>query len=172
MFVSVKIIKKNGEIISNLEVKGNGYFSDLKLDNTEISLEYGDKVVIYTEKPEYVLVYSSISKNNTPIEAYSVKDKLIEYEITIDGLKLLNKKDFNTKDVLYSTIKDELFATIDNYFASTNEEELDNIRINFEKKNEVYLTYLKLSEEDKIKYESSIMKMILGGTPTIKTKIF
>lgn len=170
VFVSVKIIKKNGEIISNLEVKGNGYFSDLKLDNTEISLEYGDKVVIYTEKPEYVLVYSSISKNNTPIEAYSVKDKLIEYEITIDGLKLLNKKDFNTKDVLYSTIKDELFATIDNYFASTNEEELDNIRINFEKKNEVYLTYLKLSEEDKIKYESSIMKMILGGTPTIKLK--
>ena len=170
VFVSVKIIKKNGEIISNLEVKGNGYFSDLKLDNTEISLEYGDKVVIYTEKPEYVLVYSSISKNNTPIEAYSVKDKLIEYEITIDGLKLLNKKDFNTKDVLYSTIKDELFATIDNYFASTNEEELDNIRINFEKKNEVYLTYLKLSEEDKIKYESRIMKMILGGTPTIKLK--
>lgn len=170
VFVSVKIIKKNGEIISNLEVKGNGYFSDLKLDNTEISLEYGDKVVIYTEKPEYVLVYSSISKNNTPIEAYSVKDKLIEYEITIDGLKLLNKKDFNTKDVLYSTIKDELFATIDNYFASTNEEELDNIRINFEEKNEVYLTYLKLSEEDKIKYESSIMKMILGGTPTIKLK--
>lgn len=170
VFVSVKIIKKNGEIISNLEVKGNGYFSDLKLDNTEISLEYGDKVVIYTEKPEYVLVYSSISKNNTPIEAYSVKDKLIEYEITIDGLKLLNKKDFNTKDVLYSTIKDELFATIDNYFASTNEEELDNIRINFEKKNEVYLTYLRLSEEDKIKYESRIMKMILGGTPTIKLK--
>lgn len=170
VFVSVKIIKKNGEIISNLEVKGNGYFSDLKLDNTEISLEYGYKVVIYTEKPEYVLVYSSISKNNTPIEAYSVKDKLIEYEITIDGLKLLNKKDFNTKDVLYSTIKDELFATIDNYFASTNEEELDNIRINFEKKNEVYLTYLKLSEEDKIKYESRIMKMILGGTPTIKLK--
>lgn len=170
VFVSVKIIKKNGEIISNLEVKGNGYFSDLKLDNTEISLEYGDKVVIYTEKPEYVLVYSSISKNNTPIEAYSVKDKLIEYEITIDGLKLLNKKDFNTKDVLYSTIKDELFATIDNYFASTNEEELDNIRINFEEKNEVYLTYLKLSEEDKIKYESRIMKMILGGTPTIKLK--
>ena len=170
VFVSVKIIKKNGEIISNLEVKGNGYFSDLKLDNTEISLEYGYKVVIYTEKPEYVLVYSSISKNNTPIEAYSVKDKLIEYEITIDGLKLLNKKDFNTKDVLYSTIKDELFATIDNYFASTNEEELDNIRINFEKKNEVYLTYLKLSEEDKIKYEPSIMKMILGGTPTIKLK--
>lgn len=170
VFVSVKIIKKNGEIISNLEVKGNGYFSDLKLDNTEISLEYGDKVVIYTEKPEYVLVYSSISKNNTPIEAYSVKDKLIEYEITIDGLKLLNKKDFNTKDVLYSTIKDELFATIDNYFASTNEEELDNIRINFEDKNEVYLTYLKLSEEDKIKYESRIMKMILGGTPTIKLK--
>lgn len=94
VFVSVKIIKKNGEIISNLEVKGNGYFSDLKLDNTEISLEYGYKVVIYTEKPEYVLVYSSISKNNTPIEAYSVKDKLIEYEITIDGLKLLNKKRF------------------------------------------------------------------------------
>ena len=55
VFVSVKIIKKNGEIISNLEVKGNGYFSDLKLDNTEISLEYGDKVVIYTEKPELFL---------------------------------------------------------------------------------------------------------------------
>lgn len=168
VFTSVKILGKDGNIKSNIEVKGNGYFSDIKLEKNTVSLEYGDKIIIYSLRPQNVLVYSEASKKNTPIEAYSVSDNTIEYEVTFDGLKLLNKKNFVVSNVLYDEIKDEWIKKTEDYLNNVSDEEISNININFEKKNEIYSIYNRLKSEDKLVFKSKIEKILYGGMPIIK----
>ena len=165
VFVSVTILNEKDEEIDKLEVKGEQYFSELTLANPIINFEYGYKIRIYSNKPQYVRVLSTATKQ--VISDYSCSDQTITYEVTSAGLKLLNKEDFNTEEVTYAELKKEYEAILEAYKAKVTEEELQNKSKNLDEKSRVISAYDKLKEEDRTEYSELIQKIKKGGSPTI-----
>ena len=104
VFASVTIYNANKSmVIDKLEVKGSQYFSQLTLTNPTLNLQYGYKICIYSVRPQNVNVYSTYT--GAQIADYNTTDSNIGYEITAEGLKLVNKADFDTKEVVYKRSK-------------------------------------------------------------------
>lgn len=165
VFVSVTILNEKNEEIDKLEVKGEQYFSDLTLTNSVINFEYGYKIKIYSNKPQFVRVLSTSSKKE--ISDYSCSDQTITYEITSEGLKLLNKENFEAKEVAYKELKKEYIDILEAYKIKVTEKELQNKSKNLDEKIKVVNAYNKLKEEDRSEYSQLIQQIKKGGSPTI-----
>lgn len=165
VFVSVTIKNEKGEEVDKVKVKGNHYFTDLTLTNPTINFAPNWTITIYTQKPNLVGVYSL--QTNGKISSYDCADNTISYQITENGLKLLNKEDFDEKQVLYDTGKAQIISLIENYKNSATTEEIENRRINSEKKSQVITAYESLSQEDGTPYNEFIQKIKMGGVPKI-----
>lgn len=167
VFVSVTIKDLDDNVVKQWSVKGNEYFATSNVPSVSIDLEYGYKISIYTERPQYVNVYSVPLGSNNPIEAYKTTDKNIEYEVTEDGLNLLNYSDFDTKEVLYEVIKNTWIAELRNYQQDFDDETLSNKRLDLTEKNKVVQIYGYLKEDDRIEFDNLIKRIYCGGSPTI-----
>lgn len=167
VFVSVTIKDLDDNVVKQWSVKGNEYFATSNVPSVSIDLEYGYKISIYTERPQYVNVYSVSLGSNNPIEAYRTTDKNIEYEVTEDGLNLLNYSDFDTKEVLYEVIKNTWIAELRNYQQDFDDETLSNKRLDLTEKNKVVQIYGYLKEDDRIEFDNLIKRIYCGGLPTI-----
>lgn len=167
VFVSVTIKDLDDNVVNQWSVKGNEYFATSNVPSVSIDLEYGYKISIYTERPQYVNVYSVSLGSNNPIEAYKTTDKNIEYEVTEDGLNLLNYSDFDTKEVLYEVIKNTWIAELRNYQQDFDDETLSNKRLDLIEKNKVVQIYGYLKEDDRIEFDNLIKRIYCGGSPTI-----
>ena len=167
VFVSVTIKDLDDNVVKQWSVKGNEYFATSNVPSVSLDLEYGYKISIYTERPQYVNVYSVSLGLNNPIEAYKTTDKNIEYEVTEDGLNLLNYSDFDTKEVLYEVIKNTWIAELRNYQQDIDDETLSNKRLDLTEKNKVVQIYGYLKEDDRIEFDNLIKRIYCGGSPTI-----
>lgn len=165
VFCSVSIKNSQNQVVDLLEVKGNQYFSDLELSNPTLSFEIGYKIAIYTQKPNLVGVYSATTGQK--IDDYNTTNSNIEYEITQNGLKLLNADNFDEAQVLYNAYREELIKIIEDYINSATEAEISNKRINPWQKVDVIDAYNSLNQIDKQNYDEFIKKIIRGSSPII-----
>ncbi len=169
VFASVTIYNADkSTVIDKLEVKGSEYFSQLTLTNPILRLEYGYKISIYSMRPQNVNVYSN--HTGRMINDYRMTENNIEYELTADGLKLVNKTDFDTKQVLYDELKTYLQSQIDNYIASVTKDELENREQNTATKLKIITAYNNLHIADRTQYDELIATLKRGGKPQITSK--
>lgn len=169
VFVSVTIYNADKSmVIDKLEVKGSQYFSQLTLTNPTLNLQYGYKICIYSVRPQNVNVYSTYT--GAQITDYNTTDSNIEYEITAEGLKLVNKADFDTKEVVYNALKTTLQTRIKNYIDSATAEELENREMNTAVKLQIISAYNNLRASDRAEYDEFIATLKRGGKPQITAK--
>lgn len=164
-FISIQIVDNQSNVIKEYIVKGNNYFNTLG-GNESINLDYGYKVIINTEKPEYVNMWYQGNK----LAEYDTKDKTITYEITSDGFKLLNNEAVNTSEILYNINKETWISKINEYKNSVTEDELNNRNLNTTVKQKILSYYNYLSDNDKVEFDDLIQKIKQGGSPTITLK--
>lgn len=162
IFISVSILDNDGNTIKEYIVKGNNYFTAAG-EGCTLDLEYGYKVVIYTEKPGYVNMWYG----NNLLTDFNVTDNNITYEITENGFKLLNKESLDTKEVIYNIDRVNFIEEIRNYKEKISDKELYNKNINTTYKTKIITYYNYLNESDKLEFSDFINKLILGGTPNI-----
>jgi len=165
-YISVTIKDNNNKTVKNLSVKGNQYFNNLSLSNPEITFKTGYKIIVYTPKPNLVKVFSQLTNNQLTDYNYT-QSNTITYEVTKDGLKIENIENFNEKDVLYTDVRPTIVNIIEDYKLTVTEEELNNRRINNNKKSEVLNAYKYLSNEDKELYKDFINRVAKGSSPVI-----
>ena len=170
VYVSVTIKDSNGEVSQSVEVKGVEYFWGKTPENASPNFEVGSKICIFTHRPTLVGVY--LKENNKKIDAYSVSqtEQNIEYEITENGLKLLNKTDFDEKEELLKAASDEIKKVLNNAQDTLTESQLANKRLKVAAKNKVLNIYSYLSSEDQAAYANFISQITGGGKPTIAVK--
>lgn len=169
VFCSVTIYNADKtQEIDKAEVKGSQYFSDLTRESPNVDLQYGYKIVIYTNAPQYVDVDSVITGQT--ISAYKTTDKTIEFEVCEQGLKLINVADFDTATVMYNALKDYLKQTISNYIEGKNNLDLDNRNKDTEIKQNIIKAYKNLKPADRQEFDESVALIIKGSAPQIKAK--
>ena len=166
VFASVTILDKVGNQIDKIEVKGKEYFTDKTVASSEYEMTVGCKIIVYSERADLVSVVSQITGKKMP--EYAVTSaKTIEYEITKNGLKLLTAENFDEANVLHKNSRAKIIEIIEEYKNNVTTEEIENKRINANKKVQVIYAYNNLDAEDKKVYKSFIDKLIRGGLPTI-----
>lgn len=166
VFASVTILDKDGNQIDKIEVKGKEYFTDKTVASSEYEMTVGCKIIVYSERADLVSVVSQITGKKMP--EYAVTSaKTFEYEITKNGLKLLTAENFDEANVLYKNSRAKIIEIIEEYKNNVTTEEIENKRINANKKVQVIYAYNNLDAEDKKVYKSFIDKLIRGGLPII-----
>lgn len=170
-FISFQILNNTGDVVFEKSVKGNkDYFSKQGMpENPYVDVDYGYKVVIYTEMPNYVRIKSVLT--GTELSQYNTTSKNISYEITRYGFKLLNVENFDEETIMYNDTKNKTINFIEDYKSSVTNEELGNKRINAKKKNEVISAYESLKNADREIYTEFVNKIKTGGLPVIKKKV-
>lgn len=167
VFISVTIVDNENQIINQAVVKGNEYFSSLSVGDYDLDLEYGYKINVFTYKPQYVNVWSLLSGSDKPISDYNVNLSEINYEVTKDGLKLLNVENFDTESVLKNELKPKLISEIESLKNSlTDDDYLDKSK-KINQKTDIIKYYLNLPDSEKQSYSDLIEKIKLGGKPVI-----
>ena len=167
VFISVTIENNENQIINQAVVKGSEYFTSLSVGGYNVNLEYGYKIKVFTHKPQYVNVWSLISGSDKPISDYNVNSSEINYEVTKDGLKLLNVKNFDTELVLKNELKNKLVAEIEDLKNSLKEDDYLDKSKKFSQKASIIKNYLNLPDSEKQAYSGLIEKIKLGGKPVI-----
>lgn len=165
VFISVTILDNENQIISQAVVKGNEYFSSLSVGDYDLNLEYGYKIKVFTHKPQYVNVWSLLSGSDKPISDYNVNSSEINYEVTVDGLKLLNVENFDTERVLKNELKTKLISEIENLKITLTENDFLDKSKKFGQKANIIKNYLNLPDSEKQAYFDLIEKIKLGGKP-------
>lgn len=165
-YASVTVYAADESVIEKYEVKGNGYFSDLKGLKTDLNLTVGAKIDVYAERPQGVKVNSLIGGEE--IADFLLSDKLAVYKVTEFGLAL-DGDEAGGKEALIAANKAYLIKTVEDYVASVSEKELQDKTLNADKKREVLKAYNALSEEDKASYSEVMSRVSGGGKPIIKT---
>lgn len=169
VFCSVTIYNADKtQTIDKAEVKGNQYFSDLTRESPYVDLQYGYRIVIYTNAPQYVDVDSVITGKT--ISAYKTTDKTIEFEVCEQGLKLINVADFDTENVLYEALKDHLKQTISDYLEGKTLLDLANRNRDTEMKQNILKAYKNLKPADREEFDESVEAILKGSAPQIKAK--
>lgn len=167
-YASVTVYALDGSVIEKYEVKGNGYFSDLKGLKTDLILTVGAKIAVYTERPQGVKVNSATTGEE--ITAFSASGALTEYEVTAFGLVKAGDVD-GGKAALYAANKAALIKTVDDYVSAATDTELGDKTLNADKKRAAYKAYNALSEEEKAPYSLIMRRVASGGKPVIKTPV-
>lgn len=169
VFCSVTIFNADKtQEIDKAEVKGNQYFSNLTRENAEVELQYGYKIVIYTNAPQYVDVDSVLTGKT--IAAYKTTNKTIEFEVCEQGLKLINVADFDTETVMYDAAVDNLKQTISNYLEGKTLLDLANRNSDTETKQNIVKAYKNLKPADRQEFDESVAAILKGSAPQIKAK--
>lgn len=168
VYVSVIIKDVNGNEIDKIEIKGNHYFSDYTPTNPTLTIQKDYKICVYTQRPNLVKVFSKTTNNQ--LQDYTSNENNIEYLVTENGLKLLNKEDFDEGKILYNEQKSQIIQIIEDYKNNVSLEEIQNKRINSQKKAEVINAFNYLSQEDQTLYTQFIKQIKMGGIPKITLK--
>lgn len=168
IYISVTIKDASGNEVDKIEIKGNHYFSDFTPANPTLSIQKGYKICVYTQRPNLVKVFSKTTGNQ--LQAYMSSENNIEYLVTENGLKLLNAENFDEKTILYNEQKSQIIQIIEDYKNNVTMEEIQNKRINSQKKAEVINAYNSLSIEDQSQYTQFINQLKIGGIPKITLK--
>lgn len=169
VFASVTILNQNGEIVEEYAIKGKGYFFQLKDVKTELDLEYGYTIKVFTNKPEKVGVWATFKDKQKEIVAYKTTKQTTSYLITEYGLKKLGEE-FDEKQILYNEIRDELIGEIDEYKNNISNDYAKNLRLDKEKKREILANYNSLSDEDKKEYKDFCDKLRYGNALKVAAK--
>lgn len=171
VFASVTVLNNDGKTVAEYAIKGNGYFLHLTGLETELDVEYGYRVKVFTHKPENVGVWSIYIDKEKPkeIARYKTTEQTTIYEITKNGLKKLGEE-FDVEQVLGEAIKDELLKRLDDYAKNTSESDVKNLRVQKDIKREILSVYDMLSETDKNEYKEFFRKIKYGRAPKIVTK--
>lgn len=167
VYASVTVVKQDGEVANEYAIKGNEYFSSLPLGNPQITLEYGYKIRVYTQKPEKVGVWSLLTNPSEEITAYRTADQTTEYEVTEDGLKKPGEEEFFPAKILYETIKDEWIKKIADYSETLTDEQAKNLRFNTKAKREILRIYDNLNEEERVPFSDFCQKIGKGNPPVV-----
>ena len=168
IYISVTIKDASGNEVDKIEIKGNHYFSDFTPANPTLSIQKGYKICVYTQRPNLVKVFSKTTGNQ--LQAYMSSENNIEYLVTENGLKLLNAENFDEKTILYNEQKSQIIQIIEDYKNNVTMEEIQNKRIDSQKKAEVINAYNSLSIEDQSQYTQFINQLKIGGIPKITLK--
>ena len=170
-FILLQILDNAGSVVFEREVKGNEYFNTSAQTLPDIEIKPGYKLKLYTEKPNYVRVYSI--ETNNELSVYNSSEKNLEYEITEFGLKMLGK-DFDEEEILYKDTKAKYINILESYKQNATAKELANRRINTKQKLEVMSAYNALKDEDRQEYDELVAAIKKGGSPVVtieKTQI-
>lgn len=170
-YISVKILDGSNNVVFEKSVKGNKEYFNSQGDPATpfVAVDYGYKVVIYTEMPNYVRVKSVAADKE--LSEYNTTSKNISYEITRYGFKLLNVENFDTAAVVYNNLRQNAIDFIESYKSVASSEELNNKRINAKLKNEIVNAYNFLNETDRAPYTEFVGKIKAGGAPIVKQKV-
>lgn len=164
-FIKITIVDLDENVVFEKQVKGNEYFSTITQTLDPISIQWGYKIVVYTERPDLVKVVSNQTGNE--LTAYNSTQNTLTYEITKYGLKLTNIENFDEHAVLYQDSKQYLIDKIQTYKDDVTTDEIQNRRINPKQKVDVLCAYKALKSEDRVQFDQFIQDITSGGAPTI-----
>ena len=167
VYASVTIQDQNGGMVEEYVVKGNGYFS-LKGETKDVTLQYGYKIVVYTQRPNSVGVLSMLTNPNKELPEYQTSTKSTTYIVTQNGLQK-DGADVDTENILYNAIKDEWIGKIDAYSKTLTDEQAKNLRYDTAAKGDILKIYNSLKDEDRAAFREFCDKLAKGNAPVINT---
>lgn len=164
-FIKISIVNLDENVVFEKQVKGNEYFSTTAQTLDPLTIQWGYKIIVYTERPDLVKVVSNQTANE--LTAYNSTQNTLTYEITKYGLKLTNIENFDEYDVLYQDSKQYLINKIQTYKDNVTIDEIQNRRINPKQKVDILCAYNALKSEDRIQFDQFVQEITSGGAPTI-----